>query len=128
MKKLFSLSLAMLLTTSAISENWVKAGNNNIGMSYVDMDSIKRNGDTINFWETIIFKPNAIKNMEADKIIRLTEIDCANVKIRTIYMAGYLKDNVIASGEASSKWKYIVPTSTDYRKYNQLCNGATYID
>lgn len=128
MKKLFSLSLAMLLTTSAISENWVIAGNNNMAMTYVDMDSIKRNGDTINFWEKLILKPNAIKNVKADKIITLTEIDCANVKSRSIYITSYLKDNVIANGEASSKWNYITPTSTKYRKYNQLCNGATYVD
>lgn len=127
MKKLFSLSLAMLLSTSAISENWVKAGNNNKSMIYVDMDSIKRNGDTINFWEIIIFKPNAVKNI-VDKTISLMEIDCTNVKNRTIYIVGYLNGNVIASGEVSSKWNYIVPTSSEYRQYNQLCNGATYVD
>jgi len=110
MYKYFALILLVLYSNIA-SADWQYFSESDFSLWYVDLSSLKKNGDTVNVWTYQNFrKPHAGMLSARQKV----EISCMQEMYKTVYMQSFSQrdlDSISDSFETNEKYTPIAPDS-----------------
>lgn len=115
--RLITTMLALMLCSSGAWAEWVKVHENGAAEFYIDIASIRKDGNLRTAWSLYDTK---VKQNDYSMSMKLKmEYDCRKEMARTLFISlhsdrmgnGFVRDE--ASTPYSNDWKYIAPLSTD---------------
>lgn len=123
MKAIFSVASALMLASqpvSTLAANWFQVYSHSEFSSYVDLDSIKRNGDIVRYWIHIDYIK--IEN-QIIKVRILQETNCENSEYRSLVFVNYYSDGSNKStNNKNSDWNVIVPDTIGDVEKKRICS------
>jgi hypothetical protein len=111
--RLIFLSL-VALATPAFAENWRASSASDQAAAFIDVDSIRRDGDRVTFWREVRW-PTAQRLSDGtrfDRIANLYEADCRAMRFRSLQVQARLETEVILGGEEEGEEEVAEPGST----------------
>lgn len=118
---IFSTLSLCSLAAIANAANWVEANG-----VYIDTDSIRRHGDSTEFWvETLYSKGKILKagKYQVDQTRELIEINCRGSLMRQVYFVAYYRSELVTSRASSMQLTPIIPDSLGDSLYRAVCNN-----
>ena len=117
MMKRLLLGLMLLVTAGAASAEWTRAGDTDDYIQYVDVATIRRNGNLVKMWDLkdylTVQKSATGFSYLSDKAQQ--EYDCKEEKARTLaylWFSGQIGNgNVVYSNTNPGEWRPISPES-----------------
>jgi len=123
MKKIL---FTLLILSAPVYADWMKVVStiNEDTDIYIELNSIRKNGNSVLFWHLQDYKQ---KNELGDLSMKLKqEINCKVETIKTIALVSYSGNmgsgNVTSSGNGSGKIKHITPDTLAQHIYKFVCS------
>ena len=117
----------MIVITQPASAEWTEVSSDIRGNKYfVDMESIRINGNYRKYWGLINFSTPQSQSVEQLSQLMRGEVDCKEEQSRWLSIAALPED--MASGEVQSrqeesgKWTKVTPSSTDGKTLKVVCD------
>lgn len=118
--------LVLLLATPALAENWVKVSVTSGGTNYIDQDSVARDGNTISFWDSLVFDtPRTLASIATPvKESRMhVTVDCvAQTGSGSSPRAFGSDGTLVASSDGVSPTQSVEPGSSLYDEFQYACS------
>jgi hypothetical protein len=130
--RLLALLLGLVGSVPAFASHWITVGSNGgpDNKVMVDADSLRQLGQ-ITFVDIMTVYPTPLVNshdIELDRFIQRTAIDCARRTFVAVKTTGYLKGQRVGTSQALTDWKIMmVPLPNDpasNRIYRMVCESA----
>jgi len=111
----------MLASQQVMAATWYPVAVNNAVMIFVDKASVKKNGNTVKFWQWQLFG-RAIGKTDSAK--SQVVMDCKSKTRKTDYMIAISElDTVQQEGKVDSSFEAIQPNSLEAAVYDAVCNN-----
>ena len=117
--------LALAPPGAAAAENWRASSSDSQATAYIDVDSIRRDGDRVSFWRELRW-PEARTLRDGTRYNRLGslyEADCTAMTLRSITIRANLDERVILAGEGSLETEQARPGTTAAVDLRSVCFG-----
>lgn len=126
MKKIL-LALILLGSSSLMAANWkyIATANTNT-VSYIDTESIQRNGDIVKFWVLFDFRNSTTRDpfyQDKTEAKALQMTSCKRKESTIVYEIFYYKNGDNISNTYNINWRPIVPGSAEDEIYKAVCKG-----
>lgn len=91
----------------------------------VDTSFVSAKNNVVSAWSEVNFGPNnkSCPNERVKKFRSLSQIDCAEHKIRTLHASAVFWDDHAISSEMDGDWKYVMPNSRDAKLAGFVCRN-----
>lgn len=110
-----------VLPGHALAASWYPVAVNSSMMIFVDKDSLKKKGATVNFWQWQLFGRAIGKTDSAKSHVVM---DCTTQQRKTVYMIAIAElDTVQQEGKVESKFDAIQPNSLESSVLDAVCNN-----
>lgn len=124
--KLFAAAiLALVPVGTASAENWRSSSRDSQATAYIDVDSIRRDGNRVSFWRELRWPQ--IRSLgdgrRFNRLGSLYEEDCAAMTLRSITIRASLDERVILTGEGSRELEQARPGTTAATDLRSVCFG-----
>ena len=116
---------ALVAASSAGAENWRVSSSADGARGYIDVDSIRRDGDRVRFVREVRW-PSASTLEDGsrfDRIASLYEADCRAMTLRSLTVSARLGGEVVLEGEGSGELEHVAPGSTGEIDLRSACFG-----
>jgi hypothetical protein len=126
MRKAVLMMLLAVVSSSAAAE-WVVVSDSDAAVTYVDVDTIRKNGNLVIMWTLYDFKTARVAAAGKPYLSSRseTELDCGEEKIRTLaffwHSRNMGKGEVVTSDSFPEKWEPIPPGSAGKRLWQIAC-------
>lgn len=104
------------------AETWVQVATNAAGSSYVDRDSMSRNGQEVQYWREIRFKqPTTVQGTTYNRIRTLSVAYCAERATRDLRSSALLDSTILATFDADGEKKSVASGTTGEKDFEAVC-------
>ena len=126
MKRLL-LGLMMLVTATAASAEWTLVGESPGAFDYyVDVSTIRRNGNLVKMWNLLNFKTmQNVAGISYASLMDLSEFDCGEEAARSLtyhnYSGNMRTGKIVYSNTYALRWEPIAPESVRSGMWKIAC-------
>lgn len=120
----FSILLICNIYTNANAQQWIPAGSNSDGTSYIDVKSIKKDGYFRKAW---LIQDRINPTKWGDKSYRAyVEYDCKNDRSRLLTLSSHSEKMATGNIEIlinqTDPWSYVAPGTVDAAALSLVCS------
>ena len=120
------LGLMLLMTAGAASAEWMRSGDNDEHIQYVDRATIRRNGNFVKMWSLADFKKVKVTGGKSNLSLRSQqEYDCKEERIRTLAIttfSGQMGSGTVNYFDSDTeKWIPVPPRSIAETMWKIAC-------
>ena len=122
--KRIALLLFLFLLPSVAAAQWVKVGEVNGTVAYIDPDTVRETGDAGRVWAVLDFREGNGSVWSQRVYI---EYRCTEAQMKTLAFASFaapmLAGRALQTVNAESDWEYIAPRTADRAILDRVCAG-----
>ena len=120
--RIIALSLAAL-TSPAFAENWRQSSSADGATAFIDVDSIRHDGDQVTFWREVRWPK--VRNLDDgtrfDRVANHYEADCRAMRFRSLALQARLEAEVVLAFEHEEEYEEAQTGSTIEADLRAVC-------